>query len=359
MKKRLFVILLITAAAYAVIPGERGHSLGSREAERETDNFFALGTACSISLYTDRKGRVSGTERLSSEIFEELQELTVDIEDRMSVRIEGSEIDRVNKAAGQSPVTVSGGTFDVIEAGLRYSELSGGAFDISIGPLVALWDIGGDGAAVPEEADIIEALALVDYRRVEMDPDSPGIYLPEAGMRLEPGGIAKGFAADSIASKLGSEGVESALINLGGNVLVMGRKPDGSRWKIGIQNPFNPRGDYIGILEAEDLAIVSSGKYERFFIEDGVRYHHILSTTDGFPVENGLAQVTMVCSESMKADALSTSVFSLGLQEGMKLVESIPDAESIIITEEKEIRLTGSLAERFKLTDNSFSIIGD
>ncbi|MDC7227526.1 MAG: FAD:protein FMN transferase, partial [Spirochaetales bacterium] len=171
-------------------------------------------------------------------------------------------------------------------------------------------------------------------------------------------GIAKGFAADAAAAKLRSEGINSALINLGGNVLALGSKADGSSWRIGIQNPDSSRGDYIGIADISSKAVVTSGKYERFFIApDGRRYHHILSTSDGYPVENGISQVSIIASDSMTADAMSTAVFSLGLNEGLKTAENISNAEAIIVLESGDVYITSGLSESFKLTDPTFKIV--
>lgn len=330
---------------------------GRAETERETVNFFALGTTCSISFDVDRKGRAAGSGIQADEIFTGIEELINSIEYAMSVNIEDSEVSRINRSAGHAAEKVSEPVLEVITAGKQYSKLSGGAFDISIGPLVKLWGIGGDSAAVPSETEIENALKLIDYSLIEINDDS--IYIPSEGMSLEPGGIAKGWAADKAAEYLKSAGIKSALINLGGNVLAVGNKKDGSQWRIGVQNPDNTRGDYLGILTISDCAVVSSGKYERYFIQDEKRYHHILSTVDGFPVENGIAQVTIICPQSMTADAMSTSVFSLGIKEGLALAEKIENVEAIIITDAGDIHLTGGIRDRFKLTDTSFNIKGE
>ena len=337
-----FILILLSSPLYA---------LGSQEKPLETANFLALGTTCAVSIY-------GGTDRQ----FSELETLITGIEDMMSVKISGTEIGRINAAAGTAPVAVSNDVFNVITAGLRFSELSGGAFDISIGPLVSLWDIGGSGSTVPSDDEITAALGLVDYNSVQTKPasapDGGGtVYLPVEGMALEPGGIAKGYAADAAAEYMADEGIKSALINLGGNVFAIGAKADGSAWRIGIQNPDDSRGSYIGIVSVTGKAVVTSGKYERFFIAEGIRYHHILSTTDGFPVENGIAQVSIISDDSMTADAMSTTVFSLGLESGLALAEKMDDLEAIIVLENGDIHLTGGLVGSFKLTDSNFKIV--
>ncbi|HAK45839.1 MAG TPA: thiamine biosynthesis protein ApbE [Spirochaeta sp.] len=341
---RAFGGIIFILAAAPVFPG------GAKELTLESANFFALGTTCTVSIY-------GGTD----EQFTAVENLILDIENRMSVNIKDSEISLVNAAAGQNFVKVSSDVYKVITAGIRFSELSGGTFDISIGPLVQLWDIGGGGDRIPADEDIAAAVTLVDYTRVKFNPQTKeseeSIFLPVNGMALEPGGIAKGYAADAAAEYLTGDDVESALINFGGNVLTIGSKADGSNWRIGIQNPDSSRGDYIGIVSVAGKAVVTSGKYERFLIgADGRRYHHILNTEDGYPVENGIAQVSIISTDSMTADAMSTTVFSLGTEEGLGLVESMDGVEAIVVLESGDIHLTTGLEDNFKLTDSSFSL---
>ena len=177
-------------------------------------------------------------------------------------------------------------------------------------------------------------------------------------MGLDVGGIAKGYAADEVARILTEHGVEHALLDFGGNVVVVGTKVDGSDWRIGIQNP-DPdasRGAFIGVLPATDLAIVTSGPYERYFIEDGVRYHHILDSTTGYPVWNGLQSVTIVNEASIRADALSTAVFSMGLVDGMSFVESHDGVEAIFIDEDDKVYVSSGLSSLFVLTDDNYRL---
>lgn len=345
MKRKIAAILFLSALQISTASGLWAR--GTKESPLVNGNFFALGTTCTISIY-------GGTE----EQFSAIENLIVDIENRMSVRIASSEVSRVNSSAGLRAEPVSPDVFKVISAGIRFSELSSGAFDISIGPLVSLWDIGGSGNSVPTEELIAATLTLIDYKTVKLEQNGTGgkIYLSKPGMALEPGGIAKGYAADAAALYLKKEGVDSALINLGGNVLAIGTKSDGSRWRIGVQNPDSSRGDYIGVIPVTDNAVVTSGKYERYFIADDQRYHHILSTKDGYPVENSIAQVTIISAESMTADAMSTTVFSLGLESGLELAERMDEVEAVIVMESGDIYLTAGLRDVFKLTDSSFQI---
>lgn len=321
----------------------------SKELEPVTKTIFALGTSCSATLYDGNTG----------ELFNGIFSCVSEVEQRMSVNRADSEVSSINALAGKAPFVVSEETYGVIEKGKRYGELTSGRFDIAIGPLVKLWGIGTDAAKVPEPDAVRECLNHIDFHKIILDPETHSVFLAEAGMALDLGGIAKGWAAEKSARYLQEQGVQHAILDFGGNIYAYGTKPDGSSWRIGIQNPSEPRGKYIGIIEVKDKAVVTSGKYERFFMEGGKRYHHILDIQSGFPVENGVASVTIVASDSTDADALSTSVFTLGVKEGLAFAESRPEIEAIIIDEENKIYLTHGIKSAFKLTDPAFVITGD
>jgi len=284
-------------------------------AEPVEQNDFILGTIISLKLFDYAE------DAYFTDSFDALR----DIERRMTINDANpaeSEVMQINENAGIAPVKVSDDTFEVIKNSVRYSELSDGRFDPSVGVLVKLWNIGTDYAAIPAQGEIDARLPLVDYSKIELNDAEKTVFLKEKGMLIDLGGIAKGFGADVVAGILYEHGVRSAIVNLGGNVLVMGSKPDGSPWRIGVQNPFSERGEYLGIATITDKTIVTSGVYERYFEEGGKRYHHILDTTNGYPVENGLVGVSIIADVSMDADALSTAVFSLGPDKGKALVES-------------------------------------
>ncbi|HOV94665.1 MAG TPA: FAD:protein FMN transferase [Spirochaetales bacterium] len=307
---------------------------------------FVLGTVCSISITS------GGTEKILDEAFARLRE----IENRMSANKEGTEIAAINEASGKKPVTVTPDTFYVISKALEYAQKTNGAFDPTVEPLVKLWNIGSEDAKVPPLSKIKSALALIDYKKVQMDPDKLTVYLPVPGMRLDLGAIAKGYAADEIEKIMVANKVKSAIIDLGGNVFVYGKKKDGTPWRVGIQNPYSDRGEYIGLVTGGQMTVVTSGVYERYFIENGKRYHHILDTKTGFPVDNGLISVSIVTESSIDADALSTSVFALGLDKGMKLVESLKDVYAIFIDSNNKVYLSPGTNKIFTLTDNKFSL---
>ncbi len=317
---------------------------GQRQLEEVTANDFALGTTCSIKLF--------GTG--NREYLQPALDIAKEIEEKMSVHLEASEISRVNSRAGKEPVQVSDETFALVQRAYEYSEMGEGVFDLTIGPLVSLWDIGSGSEEVPDDQAVSDALQLVNYSDLVLDPEEKKIGFRRDGMRIDLGAIAKGYAADRMVAYLKGQGVKYGIINLGGNVYAFGEKNGSSPWKIGIQSPDDERGRYIGVLEARDRAVVTSGKYERYFTENGRRYHHILNTENGYPVENGISSVSVVSADAAAADALSTLVFGLGLEEGLRLSEELEDVEAIIITGEAVVYTTSGLRDSFRLTDSRF-----
>lgn len=307
---------------------------------------FVLGTVCSIRLID------GGTSKTIDEVFTRLRQ----IEDRMSANKDGTEIASVNANAGIKPVAVSPDTFFVISKALEYAKMANGAFDPTVGPLVKLWGIGSDSEQLPPQKDIATALKLIDYRKVEINPSAQTVFLPIKGMRLDLGAIAKGYAADEVDRILAKHKVKAAVIDLGGNVMVFGKKKDGSLWRVGIQNPDSSRGEYIGLVTGPEMTVVTSGIYERFFIQDGKRYHHILSTSNGYPVDNGLVSVSIITHSSIDADALSTSVFALGLGKGMELIKSLKDVYAVFIDTNSRVYLSPGANKLFSLTSKEFTL---
>jgi thiamine biosynthesis lipoprotein len=291
---------------------------------------FVLGTRCSVALYDQAEARVY------RDIFSRLRE----IENRMSLSLPETDVVRVNAAAGIAPEQVHDDVFEVIERALYFAELSGGAFDPTVGPLVSLWGIGGDDPRVPSPEEIDAALPLINCRDVELNRGRRSVFLKRPGMALDLGAIAKGYAADEAAAIIAEARLSRAIIDLGGNILAYGEKQDKSPWKVGIQDPSENRGGYVGIAQVRAQTVVSSGVYERCFYVDGVRYHHIFSPQDGYPVSNGLCSVTIIAGRSMDADALATAVFVMGYEKGRALIESLEDTEAIFIFDDKSVRIT-------------------
>ncbi|MBS5939832.1 FAD:protein FMN transferase [Clostridium sartagoforme] len=305
-----------------------------------------MGTPVSVTLYD------SNDAKILDKVFNKVKEL----ESTLSINENGTLIDEINENAGIKPVKVDDDTYTLIEKGLEYAKLSHGLFDISIGPIVKLWNIGLPEARVPSLEEIQAKLPLVNYQDVELNNSDKTVYLKNQGMMLDLGGIAKGYTADVISNILTNEGVESAIINLGGNVFTHGKKVDGSDWKIGIQDPFSERGGIIGTLTTSNKSVVTSGIYERYIEEDGVRYHHILNPSTGYPYDNEIAGITIVSDKSIDGDALSTSVFAMGVEEGMKFVNTQSGIDAIFVTKDNKIYLTNEVKNIFKLTNSDFTI---
>lgn len=231
---------------------------------------------------------------------------------------------------------------ELIAKGLEYSRLSNGGFDITIEPVSSLWDFTSEENFIPAQSEIENALPLVNYENVILDGDK--LTFLEDEMSIDLGAIAKGYIADEIKDFLVSKGVKSATINLGGNVLCIGKHPDGKSFRIGIQKPFAERNETAAVLNVKDKSVVSSGVYERYFKQNEHLYHHILDPKTGFPYENGLISVTIISDKSTDGDGLSTSCFALGLEKGMELINSLPDTEALFITDDYQMHYSRGFA---------------
>ena len=308
---------------------------------------YFMGTVVTVTLYDNK------SEKIIDKAFEEVKK----IEQLVSINMEGTELDEVNNNAGIKPVKVSDDTYNIIKKGLEYSSLTNGSFDITIGPLVKLWSIGLPEAKVPTIEEIKEKIQYINYNDVELNNSEKTVFLKKPGMIIDLGGIAKGYTADVIAQTLKDEGVEKAIIDLGGNIYALGEKAENTLWRIGIQNPDQTRGEIVGSINVKDKSIVTSGIYERFIEQDGVKYHHILSPKSGYPYDNEIAGVTIISDKSIDGDALSTSVFSMGITKGLEFINSLPDTEAIFITKDHKIYLTEGSQEIFKLTNDDFEIM--
>ncbi len=256
-----------------------------------------------------------------------------------------SEVFAVNRDAGQKPVEVSPDTLYVVERALYFANITGGAFDPTILPVMSLWGFGQETKRVPGPQEIRQALHLVDYTKVQVNPDDSTIYIAERGMAIDLGGIAKGYAVDKMVEVMGGMGVSSFLINAGGNVYAKGLKPDGSPWRVAVTDPREPE-EFLGIIPAKDMAIVGSGDYQRFFVENGVRYHHVIDPKTGYPVK-GIRGTAVFLPSSTDADGMSTSLFILGPEAGAQLVSKFEGAGAIYAMEDGNMVLQG-LVDKFE-----------
>lgn len=346
-KRKAFILIIILSILLLTSCTTKAPKEPKPLKEPISRNELILGTVISIKLYDEVE------EDIFDLVFDRLRE----IENKMTINGENSEVIQVNLNSGKDFVKVSEDTFYVVEKGIHFSSLSNGRFDISIGPLVKLWNIGTEAAKVPSQDDIDKKAKLVNYKDVILDSSTKSVKLKNEGMILDLGAIAKGYAADEAVRILKENNIKRGILNLGGNIFAYGSKDENSPWKIGIQNPFSTRGEYIGLVNVADKTVVTSGIYERYFEENGVRYHHILDPETGYPVENSLAGVSIIADSSIDADALSTSVFSLGLDKGMVLIESLENVEAVFVTKESKVYISSGLEDNFKLTDKNFKLI--
>lgn len=261
-----------------------------------------------------------------------------------------SDVARVNAAAGLGPVQVAPATVELASLALAVAEASGGAFDPTIGPLVEAWGFGA-GGRVPADEERLDARAHVDWRELEVDRAASTLALTRPGMRLELGAIAKGYAARLVRDRLEAAGVKAALVQLGGSVALLGERPEGGPWRIAVQHP--RRADaLLATLSLEEGFVDTAGDYQRYFEQDGVRYHHILDPATGAPAR-GMACVTVVAPRGEWADAYATAAFVLGMEEGYRfLVER--GVEGLLVSDTGQVRMTPGLAERVQVDAGSW-----
>ncbi len=301
-----------------------------------------MGTYGSIMLSGADRGRADEWASIAQNKLKELERA-------WSVFRSGSEVGRINAAAGDAPVPVSAVTRDAVAAAIRYGSLSGGAFDVTVGPLMKLWgfrsDVPPDQPPPPEA--IRETLERVGFRRIVVGPNT--VFLERPGMVLDLGGIAKGLAVDAVCEELRRRGARNFLVNLGGNIRVFGRVGPKRPWRVGVRDPFD-REKLLGVLALESgEAVATSGNYERFVEIGGRRYAHILDPRTGRPVE-GMAGVTVVARSAGEADAMSTALFVLGVERGREALRYVPGCHAVFIPDRRpaEAFVTGGLMRRMQ-----------
>ena len=313
----------------------------SNQQKRAEKTDFALNTFISVTIYGKDPSAKSGEDRKTNEdLAAEAVKMIHSYEKIFSVTDKDSELYRLN--SGEIGIDeISEELRHVIDTGVLYGNLTDGAFDITIKPVKVLWDFSGDTARLPDEKDISKALTRVDYRKIYARPeviDANNSDTDEKRYEIDLGAVAKGFIADRIKDYLKREGVKSAIINLGGNVLCIGNNPDGSEFRVGLRDPFAGE-DAASIIETvtvSDKSVVTSGVYERGFEYNGRWYHHILDPATGYPVDNGLVSVSVICDSSETADVLSTSCFCAGLERGSELIREA-GAEAYFVKSDGEI----------------------
>ena len=333
-KKKRFILCLAGLLPALLIFGLLCQRQQNRPETPLSRTSFLLNTVVTVTLYDSSR----------EDILEEAMELCSDYERIFSRTLPSSELWQLNH--GELPPEeglwqLSPELAQLIQKGLSYGELSGGAFDITIEPVSSLWDF--TSGKLPDPRKLQAALPLVDYRQVRMSGRQ--LSFAREGMALDLGAIAKGYIADRLKEFLLSQGVESALINLGGNVLCVGRRPEGAPFSVGIQKPFAPRSETALVLGISDRSVVSSGVYERCFEQEGTLYHHLLNPDTGYPWDNALLSVTVISDRSVDGDGLSTACFALGLERGMALIDSLPGVQAVFITDDGQLHFSQDFQE--------------
>lgn len=305
-------------------------------------DLFAMDTYMTMTAYGEN------AEAALDKVCNEITEL----EKLFSVTDKSSDIGRINSSRGQ-PVEISADTAELISRSASFSELTNGALDITVYPLVREWGFTTGNYAVPTEKRIKELLEFTGFSQISVTGSK--VTLPE-DHQLDLGAAAKGYAGEKAAEILKEEGVSSAILNLGGNVQTIGEKPDSTPWRVAVTDPFSPS-DIICTLSVRDKAVVTSGNYQRYFVsEDGKKYCHIIDPETGYPVDNGIASVTVISDSGTYSDGLSTALFVMGEEKSIAFWKEHRDFEMLIITEDSRIIMTESLSENIEFADNAPSL---
>lgn len=348
MHKKLKLVAIGIAATLLVLTACGANKTEPKiNNEAYSDQQFLMGTYVKMQIFDD------GKEAVLKKSFDRVKELaskiTVNEDDPKS------EIDKINQAAGIKPVEVSDDIYPLIKKAYQYSEESDEGFDMTIGTITKLWHIGFDDARKPEQKEIDEALKLVHHEKVKLDDKKQTVFLEEKGMELDLGAIAKGYITDEVVDVMKENDVTTAIIDLGGNVYVLGnspRKADGD-WKIGVQDPNQARNTVVGSVTQSNKSLVTSGIYERNLTVNGETFHHLFDPKTGYPFKNEIAGVTIISNKSIDGDGLSTAIFSMGVKEGMAHINTLDDVEAIFVTVDDKIYISKGLEGNFELNKES------
>lgn len=328
----------------ATVLGKTTTVVYAADVEKYTNADFAMDTVVSETLYT------SGAD-INTQIGEKLREMETTL---LSWTEENSQISQLNNAEGKT-MEVSDDLAADLEKIRQLSQDSDGAFDPTLGKIIRLWDIAGENPHVPDQSEIDTLLPEVGYEKIQVDGNNVTLL---DGCTLDLGAVGKGMGCDQIMDYMQTQpDVVGMILNLGGSsVMTYGEKPDGSSWKVALTDPRDTEGDYLGAITLDANQFLStSGDYEKYFIEDGIRYHHILDPKTGYPVQNGLTSVTIVCDQGYLADGLSTACFVLGLDAAKPLLEKY-DAEAVFVDEDKNVYVTSGLMDKFELMKGGYTV---
>lgn len=337
-KKAVAIVALIVVAAAILLSIYNGDK---NKAYDRTET--AMTTVVKFHLY------VSGAEQYEKQAMQQLKAC----EDKLSYRKKDSAVAQFNALMAEQKAGIN----DITDEELREDTIvcqqvakdSNGAFDLTIAPLAKLWNIEGEHPHVPDQKEIEKAKSLVGYERLEQGKE-------QIGTQVDYGAAGKGIACDILAKSLKKK-KGAGTISIGGSIVCVGKKPGGENWKLGIQDPGKETGEIMGVLErSSDCFLSTSGDYEKYFYENGKRYHHILDTRTGYPAESGLHSVTVIAKNGLLSDALSTACFVLGMEEGKKLLEKY-DADGIFIDENNKVYVTPALKSDFTIQAEEYTLV--
>lgn len=342
--KKLWMTLLCTAALiYMAACGSSDETLNLGQ-EPVSRDFFAMDTYMTVSAYGDEAE--DALIKAEEEVFR--------LDEMLSTGNSSGEIAKLNEK-GSGIVSEEVGS--LIERSLQLYRDTGGKFDIAIYPVMKAWGFTDDHYRIPKDAELKKLRNLTDASQIEYDSSNHKAAFAKEGMQIDLGGIAKGYTSARIMEIYKECGLSSGLVSLGGNVQVLGKKPDGSKWNVAIQSPEND-GNYLGVLQAEDVAVITSGGYERNFEKNGTIYHHIIDPLTGYPAESGLKSVTIVSKDGTLADALSTALFIMGKSQAVEFWKERSDAfDAILMTDDGRLYVTEGIAESFSSEEYEIEII--
>lgn len=337
MKGRLSLLLAGVLAAGAVLTG----CGGEQKVSSQSSQVFAMDTVMLLTVYGDQ----------AQQGLDQAEQTIQKLEKLWSATDENSEIWALNHSGGNW-VELSEDTREILSRGLELCALTDGALDLTAYSAVQAWGFPTGAYRVPDEAELERLVGTIDYTQLELDEQTGQARLPE-DMSLDLGAVAKGRLGEVLSQDLKELGVTSALLELGGNIQTVGTKPDGSRWRVGIQDPNSQEGGYLAIVEVADQAVVTSGDYQRYFERDGQTYCHIMDPATAAPADSGVDSVSIVGSDGTVCDALSTALFVMGEEKGAQFWKDHPemDFEAIFVSQDGSIAVTEGLEEHFTLAD--------
>ena len=307
-----------------------------------------MGTTVSLMLFEPN-------ETVMQHVFNTINQL----ENKLTVNRPVSEVMSINNAAGKHPVRVSHTVYSLIEQAWKVSLMPDSCFNVAIGPLVKLWKIGFSGHQVPDPKQIVEKRSLIDPNDIELDPKFCSVFLKKADMEIDLGAIAKGYIADVIKLVLQQHKVYQAIVNLGGNVLTIGDSPIDAEgyWHIGLKKPFSSiENELVGLIKVKNKSVVTSGIYERYFIENQHVYHHILDSKTGYPLDNELVSITIISNTSLEGDIYSTILYGFGTEKTKQLLKNQQNLSAIFLLKDKTIKIVNPDNFAFQLLDQEYQI---